>query len=233
MGIAAAITIVIVGLGAVWSLWGRPLWAPGATQYAKKGETVSREIRSGRPPWQEDAGATQKESSSLLNRDLTADQAQKAVESYIQGLGYADLEIAEVMEFEHSFYALVREHDSGIGAMQVVIDKATGEVGPDVGPNMMWNARYGMHRRGAMMMGRSGEANALSQEQAIEIAQRWLDINRPGVTAEQHADPFYGYYTICTVTEGGIEGILSVHGTTGQIWYHTWHGAFVRMVESR
>lgn len=25
--------------------------------------------------------------------------------------------------------------------------------------------------------------------------------------------------------------MLSVHGTTGQVWYHTWHGDFVQMIE--
>jgi hypothetical protein len=26
-----------------------------------------------------------------------------------------------------------------------------------------------------------------------------------------------------------VAGMLSVNGYTGQIWYHTWHGAFVQM----
>jgi hypothetical protein len=40
-----------------------------------------------------------------------------------------------------------------------------------------------------------------------------------------------GYYTIHTLRDGKIEGMLSVHGTTGQVWYHTWHGGFIRMEE--
>jgi hypothetical protein len=235
LGIAAAIAIVIVGLCAAWSLWGRHLWAPGmmgmAGQYAEKGETVSWEIQSGRTQRQEAAGTIKKESPSLLNRALTIDQIQKAVEAYIQNLGHPDLEIAEVIEFEQSFYVILREHDTGIGAMELLVDKITGEVGPEIGPNMMWNARYGTHRRGGMMMGRSGEVNVLSQEQAVEIAQRWLNVNRPGVSAEQQVDPFYGYYAIHTTENGQIEGMLSVHGTTGQVWYHFWHGAFIQMLQ--
>ena len=235
LGIAAAIAIVTVGLSAVWFLWGRHLWTPGAMgmvgQYAEKGETVSWEMRSERTPEQKDLGTMQEKSSSLPNRALTINQIQKAVEAYTQNLGHPDLEIAEVMEFEQSFCVIVREHDSGIGAMELLVDKTTGAVGPEMGPNMMWNARYGMHRRGAMMMDRSGEANVLSQEQAVEIAQRWLNVNRPGVRVEREANPFYGYYTIHTIQNGQIEGMLSVHGTTGLVWYHTWHGAFIRMLE--
>lgn len=82
------------------------------------------------------------------------------------------------------------------------------------------------------MMGRwQGEANALSEAEALEIAQAWLDVRDDGITVEQHADPFYRYYTIHTERDGEIEGMLSIHAATGQVWYHTWHGDFVQMVE--
>jgi len=81
------------------------------------------------------------------------------------------------------------------------------------------------------MMGEGDGINTLSPQEAVDIAQRWLDAYRPGFTAEEHADPFYGYYTLHTLQDGRIAGMLSVHGNTGQVWYHTWHGAFVQMVE--
>ena len=77
---------------------------------------------------------------------LTLEDARQAVEQYIAGLGFSNLEIAEVMEFENNFYAIVRETDTGIGAMELLVDKWTGAVGPEIGPNMMWNSKYGMHR---------------------------------------------------------------------------------------
>jgi hypothetical protein len=160
---------------------------------------------------------------------IAIQEAESAVERYIENWD-ADLEVAEVMEFEENYYAIVQEHDSGIGAMELLVDKTTGIVGPEMGPNMMWNAKYGMHRRGGMM-DQSVGPNSISEEEAIEIAQRWLHENRLGVTSEGRADPFYGYYTIHTLLDGRIEGMLSVHGTTGQVWYHTWHGAFIQMIE--
>jgi hypothetical protein len=164
---------------------------------------------------------------------LTIAKAHEAVERYVGTLGNRDLEVSEVMEFDQNFYAIVQESDSGIGAMELLVDKWTGRVGPEMGPNMMWNARYGMHGRGGTMMGRTSETNALSPEEVLGIAERWLDTYRDGVRVEEHADPFYGYYTIHTVRGGQIEGMLSVHGTTGQVWYHTWHGPFVQMVEDQ
>lgn len=74
----------------------------------------------------------------------------------------------------------------------------------------------------------SGET-AVSPDEARRIAQRWLDANLPGTRADEEADAFYGYYTLHFLRDGRIEGMLSVHGTTGAVWYHSWHGRFVAM----
>jgi hypothetical protein len=98
----------------------------------------------------------------------------------------------------------------------------------------MWNAKYGMMSRGSGMMGMmggyaSGEMT-LSPQEAEAVAQRWLDANLPGRTAGE-ADEFYGYYTLHFLKDGEIEGMLSVHGSSGDVWYHSWHGDFVAMTE--
>jgi hypothetical protein len=248
VGIVVSVAVVIIGLAGGWALWGRHVWATGHhnAQWIGPGAQgdcggwgrgtgqgmMGRWTALGAPCAESGygpgtAGGWTAESSGTLS----IEDAHKAVEQYVAGLGYINLEIAEVMEFERNFYAIVAESDTGIGAMELLIDKSTGAVGPEMGPNMMWNARYGMHGRGGGMMGRAtSETNTVLPEEALEIAQRWLDAYRPGVTVEEHADPFYGYYTIHTLKDGEIEGLLSVHGMTGQVWYHTWHGAFVQMI---
>ena len=256
LGVLAAALLVVIGLGAGWVLWGRRLWLPGlmgrlgtmwntagcAGQPAASGCTPTNGNRgfgmmgrrSGPGPLCGNQGSTSPRGCSFAgasvpstaSESISIAQARQAVETYLQDSGYSRLEIDELMEFELNYYALVKERDTGIGAMELLVDKTTGAVGPEMGPNMMWNARYGMHRRG-MMMGSSGK-NAVTDQEALKLAQQWLAANRPGVTTEDHADPFYGYYTVHTMKDGQIEGMLSVHGTTGQIWYHTWHGAFVQ-----
>ncbi len=160
---------------------------------------------------------------------LDLEDAWEAVEQYLErnGLGY--LQVREVMEFSRNFYAIVEEPDTDMGAMELLVDRWTGLVGPEMGPNMMWNAKYGM--MGHMMGYWSGEMR-ISPEEAVNIAQQWLDLNLPGVQAEEHADAFYGYYTLHTLQNGRIAGMLSVHGTTGQVWYHTWHGEFLGMLDA-
>jgi hypothetical protein len=245
LGITGAVVLVVASLSAGWLLWGRRLWMPGMVWSGGCGgrqESPNRGygpgmMGSGRGPgmvrnnqgWEDDCPMVEGHVAPVSG-GTSIEDAQEAVEIYIEDWD-EELEIAELMEFEENYYAIVREHSTGIGAMELLVDKATGIVNPEMGPNMMWNARYGMHRRG--MMGVSRETNSIAEDRAVEIAQTWLDKNKPGVTTEEHADPFYGYYTIHTVKDGEIEGMLSVHGGTGQVWYHSWHGAFIQMIEDQ
>ncbi|MHB8648147.1 MAG: hypothetical protein ACYDAR_20390, partial [Thermomicrobiales bacterium] len=75
---------------------------------------------------------------------VTIDQAQQAVQTYLDRYGNADLAVDEVMAFQNNFYAIVTEKSSGTKAFEVLIDRNTGTVFPEYGPNMMWNTKYGM-----------------------------------------------------------------------------------------
>ncbi len=76
----------------------------------------------------------------------------------MQEQGYTGLEVKEIMAFERNTYAIVAEEDTGIGAMELLVDPDTGAVSPEPGPNMMWNTKYGMMEGGGFgwggMMGR-------------------------------------------------------------------------------
>ncbi len=152
---------------------------------------------------------------------ITIDEAAEAVERYLDAYGQ-DLALAEVMEFAWNFYAEVEEESTGIHAMELLIDKYTSQVFPEMGPNIMWNTKYGM-------MGSSYAVTAemsVTPEQAKTLALRFLDANLPGVTVGE-ADTFNGYYTLHTLRDGQIEGMLSVNGYRGGVWYHDWHGPFI------
>ena len=179
-------------------------------------------------------------------KTLTLDEAKAAVERSLKAWNNADLAMGEVMEFSNHYYAVVQEKSTGIGAFEVLADKVTGAVFPEPGPNMMWNLKYGMmggygmgmmggYGYGGMMGGTTGPTLStdmpVDEAQAIELAQKYLDTVRPGTAADEEADVFYGYYTVEVLTGGKVTGMLSVNGYTGQVWYHTWHGAFVGMTE--
>ncbi len=153
---------------------------------------------------------------------ITIAQAKGDVEQYLASTGNNDLQIAEIMKFDNNFYAGVKEKSTGKYAFEVLVNKYTGAVFPEMGPNMMWNTKYGH-------MGWNAPAT-VTKEQAIGIAQGYLDRALPG-TKTGDADEFYGYYTIEVTKDSNIYGMLSVNSNTGAVWYHSWHGAFVKIQE--
>lgn len=166
---------------------------------------------------------------------LTLAEARSAVEAYLQSLNNPNLTLGEVMIFDNQAYAEIMEKDTGIGAMEVLVDPATRRVYPEPGPNMMWNVKYGQRANGGMM-GYRANANTtptadmpVTPAQARQIAQQFLDRNYPGVQVASEADPFYGYYTLHTLKDGQVIGMLSVNGYTGQVFLHSWHGKFITM----
>ena len=150
----------------------------------------------------------------------TLTDAQQAADRYAQRYG---LHAGEVMQFDNGFYAELLDA-AGNGATEVLIDPGTGTVGLEYGPAMMWNTANGMHRLRA-------DSAAISPGQAQQIAQAWLADNRPDEQAGE-AEAFPGYYTLHTLHDGKIVGMLSVNARTEAVWYHTWHGRFVDMQEA-
>ncbi len=155
---------------------------------------------------------------------ITIGEAKTAVEQYLAATGDANLEVTEVIEFDNNFYAGVREKSTGTHAFELLVNKYTGAVFPEMGPNMMWNTKYGH------MNWNTATQTTVNEKKALEIAQDYLDRALPGTEAAD-ADTFYGYYTTEVTKDGKIYGMLSVNAYTGAVWYHNWHGAFVKILE--
>jgi hypothetical protein len=71
------------------------------------------------------------------------DRALSIAERYLASLDNPDLAIDEIMEFELNYYVIYYEKSTGIGAFEMLINKDTGRIFPEYGPNMMWNTKYG------------------------------------------------------------------------------------------
>lgn len=164
-------------------------------------------------------------------KPITIEQAADAARRYIS-VYRGNLVLTEVMEFAQNFYAEIEEKDTGIHATELLIDKYSGQVYPEYGPNMMWNAKYGVmsNMMGNSYGGRPTAEMPVTPEQAKELALKWAEINLPGVGVAE-ADTFYGYFTLHILKNGQVEGMLSVNGYTGAVWYHDWHGPFITMKE--
>jgi hypothetical protein len=98
------------------------------------------------------------------------------------------------------------------------------------GPGMMGGSGYGPAMMGgSRTSGRSTtqSATTVSLAQARALAQQWLNGNEPGMNVETGGDAFPGYYTLETLRGGKIAGMISVNASTGAVWPHWWHGAFI------
>ena len=127
------------------------------------------------------------------------------------------------MEFEFNLYALIEESDTGKGAFELLVDPFSGAVRPEIGPNMMWNTKYGM------MGTRSGSVrpNLIGADEAKSIAGEYLTRIRGDGPFEFSVNEFSGYYTLDFKKNDMVLGMVSVNAYTGQAWYHTWHGGFL------
>ena len=133
--------------GGMMGEWGKaPLDAASGCPFADQNSDSDADTRScpmangGTVP----AGAT----------PITPEQAVQAVQQYLQGLNNQDLQLGEVMEFSGNFYAQVKEKSTGTGAFELLVNRYSGAVHPEPGPNMMWNTKYGHMSGVSAMMGR-------------------------------------------------------------------------------
>jgi hypothetical protein len=179
--------------------------------------------------------------NATADSTLSVDSARSAVQDYLDTLGNDDLAIEEVMLFNQNAYAIVVEKSTGMGAMELLVDPDTLEVYPEYGPNRMWNLKYGMMGASGCGFGSGGtcgsglaqnDANAtvemaISMDEAADFANEYLAANISDATVHLPGTAFYGYYTFDYMQDGQMTGMLSVNGSSGQVWLHTWHGQFI------
>ena len=167
------------------------------------------------------------------------DEARTAFETYLTNLGNDDIELHEIMIFNQNAYAVVTEKSTGKGAIELLLDYSSGDVYPEIGPNHMWNLKYGMMAGGqngafGCRMGYNVNPDpslvtemTVTEADAKTAAQAYLDANETGATASDEGMAFYGYYTFDYSMDGKVAGMLSINGYNSQVWPHTWHGQFV------
>ncbi len=184
---------------------------------------------------------------------VTLDEAKTTAQQYLVSLNNPNLAIKEIMEFQYNFYIIYYEKDTGRGAFEMLVWKqvpsegmmgggtgmggmmsgygAVGVITPEPGPNMMWNSKYSPMNNGIMgVSNQASSAATISNDKASQLVQQYLDSNSDNAKVEMGTQ-FYGYYTFDFTVNGKIAGMVSVNANTGQVWYHSWHGAFIQETE--
>lgn len=154
---------------------------------------------------------------------LSHEDTREIAEDYLASLNNRDLEVDEFEEYSHNYYLSLIEKSTGRGAIEIIIDRYSGSYQPEA-QSMMWNGKYGM------MGGYQQVGMPVTEQQAMRIAQDFLDVTYPGTEADEIV-AYYGYYTVMTMLDGEHYSMLSINGNSGDVWYHSWHGMFISEVE--
>lgn len=129
---------------------------------------------------------------------------------------YPGAQIGDFMEFSLNYYVELKDA-SNASIAEILVDRYTGAITPEPGPNMMWNTRYS----GRISAAPVTYDMAAAKSQAEKFIAGYL----PGSTIFDSMH-YPGYYTF-DFGRDRIEGMLSVNAYTGDIWVHTWHGQFI------
>lgn len=246
-----AVAVAAVGASVAWAATGtRTAWGPGAGMgygmgsglmpgygTAGKGAPVST-IPAAKARAQAFADALGLSASEVMQFErnfyvkLVDAKGNDATEVLVDpATGFVSLEYGPAMMW-NSKYGMMSGRTTG---------SLLSPGGGMMGGSMMGSASAGSRGYGGMMGSSSGAghagigpvapaqapAGAASIAEARSYAQAWLDKNQAGVSVETSGDSFPGYFTLETLQDGKIVGMISVNATTGAVWPHWWHGAFV------
>ncbi|NYT01334.1 MAG: peptidase M4 [Methanosarcinales archaeon] len=153
---------------------------------------------------------------SPQDKPTSPEVAMQSLKDYSARYGSA-VEVDDFMAFTSNYYAQMVDPDSGEGLAEVLVDRYSGLVYPEPGPNVMWNSRYGSWQS-------EGDIR-YDQTAASGLAGQFLAGFLPGSTVME-GQAFPGYYTF-DFGRQEIEGMLSVNAYTGEVWVHNWHGSYL------
>ena len=126
--------------------------------------------------------------------------AASALEA-VQARGWSWLGVDEVHAFP-AFYEVEFNDRNGYKGPEIYVSRSSGAVGPEMGPNMMWDTMYGM--------GRPCSAN-LSEARGRQLAQASTSASLGD--AERH----HGYWEFELKRQGVVVNQINVQDCTGQV----------------
>jgi hypothetical protein len=153
-----------------------------------------------------------------LNPIDTPNEARAAVQAFIDASN-SSLQISELWEYGTVYKAKLMD-TKGAMAFDLIADKFTGAVMPEMGMSMMLNASYG---KGMYKTPAFGKNLTVTPAQATINAQTFMTNNGLGYTLGT-PEIYPGYYKFHT-TQGSSLGMdIMVNGYNGGVWMNTFLG---------
>ncbi|HSB04367.1 MAG TPA: hypothetical protein VLK23_04175 [Thermodesulfobacteriota bacterium] len=151
----------------------------------------------------------------VFNPIDTPDDARAAIEAFI-GASNSSLQISELWEYGTVYKAELSD-TNGAKAFDLIADKFTGVVMPEMGMSMMLNASYG---KGLYKTSTFARNLTITPDQAKDYAQNFVDNNRLGYILGT-PETYPGYYKFHTTSGGAFGMDIMVNGYNGEIWMNT------------
>ncbi len=151
----------------------------------------------------------------ILNPIETPDEARAAIQAFID-VSNSSLQISELWEYETAYKAELSD-TTGAKAFDLIADKFTGVVMPEMGMSMMLNASYG---EGMYKTTPFGKNLTLTPDQAKDYAKRFVEKNKLGYILGS-PETYPGYYKFHSTSNGKFEIDIMVNGYNGKIWMNT------------
>lgn len=168
------------------------------------------------------AQTLQHASLDVLTPITSSPEALAAVQNFLQDVN-SGLKVAALWEYGTAYKAELMD-TSGQYAFDLVADKLTGSVLPEMGVPMIMNASYGKRLQKTMSFGRHLN---LTADEATAAAQAFVTKNATVINYNLSVPEVYpGYYKFHTSDTLGKPGDdILVNGYNGNIWMNTLLGA--------
>jgi hypothetical protein len=151
-----------------------------------------------------------------LNPIADATEARALIQAFINESN-STLQISELWEYATVYKAELSD-TNGAKAFDLIADKFTGIVRPEMGMSMMLNASYGKHLYRRLITFRKNLS--ISPEQATYIAQTFVYNNGLGYTLGT-PEIYPGYYKFHTTYGSGFGMDIMINGYNGYPWMDT------------
>ena len=151
----------------------------------------------------------------ILNPIASPTEARSVIQGFIDASN-SNLQISELWEYETAYKAELSD-TTGAKAFDLIADKFTGVVSPEMGMSMMRNASYG---KGLYKTPIFRKNLTITPEQAQTYAQAFIDNNSLGYTIGP-PEVYPGYYKFHTDDAGGYGMDIMVNGYNGKIWMNS------------
>jgi hypothetical protein len=161
-------------------------------------------------------------SLDVLTPIATPQEAITAIQGFIDS-AKSGLQISAVWEYQTVFKAELSDA-TGQRAFDVIAEKLTGAVLPEMGVAMMMNASYGKQLQKTPKFKKH---LVLAPDEAVSIAQAFVSKNASIINYNLASPETYpGYYKFHTTDTSGKAGIdILINGYNGNIWMNTQLGA--------